>query len=57
MEDAVERGPDWTGLLLIATVARPLSPSATNSRPLTPSRGGIGRPLSKRLHSQTMRGA
>jgi len=30
MENAVERGLDWVGLPVIATVARLLSPSATN---------------------------
>jgi len=40
MENAVERGPDWAGLPVIATVARLLRPSSTDPRPVTPSRGG-----------------
>jgi hypothetical protein len=39
MEAAVERRPDLAGLPVIATVARPLSPYATQPRTVTPSRG------------------
>ena len=38
MEKAVERGPDWAGLPVIATVVRLLSPHATEHLPVTPSR-------------------
>jgi len=37
MEEAVERGLDWAGLPVIATVARPLSSFATGLRAVTPA--------------------
>jgi len=42
MEEAVERGLDWAGLPVIATVARPLSSFATGLRAVTPAEGVAG---------------
>jgi len=40
MEKGTERGLEWAGLPVIATVARLLSPCATQPLAMTPSRGG-----------------
>jgi len=39
MANAVERGPDWAGLPVIATLARLPSSSATEPRTVTQPRG------------------